>query len=54
MCVNGKMIPVEIILRMEEGGLKENGGGGIFNYDMFDIFLRTFVNAMMYPHPAQQ
>jgi hypothetical protein len=25
---------VETILRMEEGGIKENDGGGKFNYDI--------------------
>jgi hypothetical protein len=28
-------------------GIKENNGGGEFNYD---ILLRTFVNVTMYPH----
>jgi hypothetical protein len=27
---NGKMRPVETILRVEEGGIKENDGGGEF------------------------
>jgi hypothetical protein len=35
MYVNGKMRPVEMISGM--GGLKENGGGGEFKYDIFDI-----------------
>jgi hypothetical protein len=30
--------------------MKENGGGGEFKYDTFDI--RTFVNATMYPPPS--
>jgi hypothetical protein len=32
--------------------IKENDGRDDFKYDIFDI--RTFVNATMYPHPAQQ
>jgi hypothetical protein len=35
------------------GGIKESSGGGEFKYDIVDIE-RTFVNATMYPHPAQQ
>jgi hypothetical protein len=37
MYVNGKMRPVETISGMEvKGGIKENGGGGEFEYDIFD------------------
>jgi hypothetical protein len=35
MYVKGKMIPVETIPGM--GGIKENGGGSEFKYDIFDI-----------------
>jgi hypothetical protein len=31
---NGKMRPVETILRREERGIKENDGEGEFNYDI--------------------
>jgi hypothetical protein len=31
---SGKMRPVEIILRMGEGGIQENNGEGEFNYDI--------------------
>jgi hypothetical protein len=31
MYENGKMRPVETILRMGAGGIKENDGGGEFN-----------------------
>jgi hypothetical protein len=31
---------------MGRGGIKENGGGGEFKYDIFDT-LRTSVNATM-------
>jgi hypothetical protein len=31
---NGKMRPVESILRRGEGGIKENDGRGEFNYDV--------------------
>jgi hypothetical protein len=34
---NRKMIPVETISEMEGGGIKENGGGGKFKYNIFDI-----------------
>jgi hypothetical protein len=54
MYVNGKMIPVETNPGMGEVGIKENGGGGEFKYDIFYILLRTFVNVTMYPYPAQQ
>jgi hypothetical protein len=33
MCVNGKMRPVETVPGMGGGEIKENGGGGEFNYD---------------------
>jgi hypothetical protein len=31
------MMPVETVPGMGEGGIKENGGGGEFKYDIFDI-----------------
>jgi hypothetical protein len=34
MYVNEKMRPVETIPGMGRGRLKENGGGGEFNYDI--------------------
>jgi hypothetical protein len=38
MYVNGKMIPVETIPEMGEGGrVKENDGRGEFKYDILDI-----------------
>jgi hypothetical protein len=37
MYVNRKMRPVETILGMGEKGMKENGGGGEFKYNIFDI-----------------
>jgi hypothetical protein len=36
MYVNGKMIPVEATPGMGRG-IKENGGGSKFKYDIFDI-----------------
>jgi hypothetical protein len=33
MCANGKVRPVETIPGMEGGRIKENDGGGEFNYD---------------------
>jgi hypothetical protein len=44
------MIPVETIPGMGRGEIKQNGGGGEFKYD---IFVRSFINATMFPHPAQ-
>jgi hypothetical protein len=38
MNVNGKMIPVKIILGMRGGGKRENSGGAEFKYDIFDIW----------------
>jgi hypothetical protein len=37
MNVNGKKMPVETIPGMGGGKIKENDGGGEFNYDIFDI-----------------
>jgi hypothetical protein len=37
MYVNATMIPVETILGIGGGGIKENGEGGEFKYDIFDI-----------------
>jgi hypothetical protein len=37
MCVNGKMRPVETIPGVGEEGMKENGGGGKFKHDIFEI-----------------
>jgi hypothetical protein len=37
MCVNGKMISVESVPGMGEGGIKGNGGEGEFKCDIFDI-----------------
>jgi hypothetical protein len=37
MCVKGKMRSVEISPGMGRGEIKENGGGGEFKYDIFDI-----------------
>jgi hypothetical protein len=34
MYENGKMRPVETVLGMEEERIKENDGGGEFNYDI--------------------
>jgi hypothetical protein len=37
MYVNGKMIPVETIPGRGEEGIKENGGGNVFKYDIVHI-----------------
>jgi hypothetical protein len=44
MYENGKMRPVETIWGIGGEGIKENDGGGEFNYDV-----RIFVNVTMYP-----
>jgi hypothetical protein len=38
MYEHAKMRPVETIPGMGGRGIKENDGGGEFNYDIFDIF----------------
>jgi hypothetical protein len=48
------MRPVETILGMEGGKIKESDGGDELKYDILDTLLRTFVNATMYPHSAQE
>jgi hypothetical protein len=37
MYVRGKMRPVETVPGMGRGEIKENDGGGEFNYDIFYI-----------------
>jgi hypothetical protein len=37
MYVNTKMIPIAITPGIEGGEMKENGRGGEFLYDLFDI-----------------
>jgi hypothetical protein len=54
MYVNVKMIPVETVLGIRGGRIKETGGGREFKYDIFDTLLRTFVNATACPNPAQK
>jgi hypothetical protein len=38
MYVSGKMRPIDVLLGMWEGGIKENDGKGKFKYKIFDIF----------------
>jgi hypothetical protein len=45
---------LKLFQEWEEKGIKENGGGGEFKYDNIWYIVRTFVNATMYAHPAQQ
>jgi hypothetical protein len=52
MYVNAKMTPVESVPGMGRG-MKESNGGDEFKCYIFDTLLRTFVNAIMQPHPAQ-
>jgi hypothetical protein len=37
MYINGKMRPIELFQELGWGWVKENGGGGEFKYDIFDI-----------------
>jgi hypothetical protein len=46
-----KMVSVETIPRMGGDGIKDNGRGSELKYN---IFVRTFVNATMYPYPVQK
>jgi hypothetical protein len=49
------MIPVETIPGIGRGRDKGEWDGGCqFKYNMFDMLLRTFVNATIYPLPTQQ
>jgi hypothetical protein len=53
MHVNAKMILVETVPGIREGGMGERSGGG--NSSMiYLIHCKSLVNATMYPHPAQQ
>jgi hypothetical protein len=36
MYINAKMLPVEAILEIGEGKIKESDRGGEFSYDIFD------------------
>jgi hypothetical protein len=38
MSANGKIISFESIPGMGERGIKENGGGDEFNYDIFNVW----------------
>jgi hypothetical protein len=52
MYVNAKMIPFESIPGMGVGNKGEKLGA--VNSSMIMIYLIHFINATMYPHPAQQ
>jgi hypothetical protein len=54
MYVNGKIISIETLPGIGEWAKKENGGMVDFKYGIFDNTVRTFVNATMYPLPAQR
>jgi hypothetical protein len=41
-------------VQCRHNGTKENGRGGEFKNDIVQYAVRTFANATMYPHPAQQ
>jgi hypothetical protein len=48
------MIPVETIPGMGEGGDEREWWRGSIQVGYICYSVRTFVNATMYPHPAQQ
>jgi hypothetical protein len=52
MVVLFETIPGKSWGRGQEEGIMENSGGGEFKYILFIV--RIFVNATMYPYPAQQ
>jgi hypothetical protein len=54
MYVNGKMIPIETFPGIGGERIKENGGGGEFEYNIFDTLLSAFVSATVHPHGGQQ
>jgi hypothetical protein len=54
MCVNAKMILVETIPGMEGERDKGEQWRGWNQVWYIWYIIRTFVNATMYPHPAQQ
>jgi hypothetical protein len=43
-----KIRPIETILEMGKGKIKENDGGGKFKHDIICYIVRTFVNGTMY------
>jgi hypothetical protein len=53
MYVNGKMRPVETIPGMMGRGLMGKDGG-VNSSMIYLIYCKNFVNATMYPYPAQQ
>jgi hypothetical protein len=48
------MIPVETVPVIRGKGMKESSGGRRIQVWYIWYIVRTFVNATMYPHPAQQ
>jgi hypothetical protein len=48
-----KMIPVETAPGIREGRIKESSEGGELSM-IYMILVRSFVNATMYSHAAQQ
>jgi hypothetical protein len=54
MYINAKMIPVETVPGISGGGdEREHWKGWIQVWYIWHI-VRTFLNAIMYPHPMQQ
>jgi hypothetical protein len=45
------MIPIETVPGIKEGGMGERSGVGGIQCVWYTV--RTFINASMYPHPAQ-
>jgi hypothetical protein len=50
---NAKMILVETIPEIGGGEIMESSREGEFKHDIVEIlYVRTFVNTTMYPHPV--
>jgi hypothetical protein len=52
MYVKAKMIPAEAVPEIRGGRMKESSGG-VNSSMIYLIHCKNFVNATMYPHPAQ-
>jgi hypothetical protein len=53
VCINAKMRTVQTIPGMGGRGEIKERGGGVNSSMIYLIHCKTFVNATMYPHPAQ-
>jgi hypothetical protein len=53
MYANAKMIPVETVPGIREGGIKENGGG-VNSSMIYLIHYKNLCKCYSVPHPTQQ